>query len=324
MATTTSNSNSADDAIATDLARANLARLRGDYAQADQLCQELLKQAPHNSTVATLLGDINSEQGRLDEAAQWYEMAVDAGSSAGVSEKLETIKRRIVERDSANSQADLGISPRPWLTPPVLVGGPVIIVMLLVCAYVAGTYRAPAKVVTETEQGAIVLPSSSGRTDSPNASVKADPTTPTQPIGKPNSSTTDSSANASAVRDAFDPELRAAFGNGAAGPLGRVTAAVANPRDHTVILDVSAQAGEEPRIAAAQVAQAALPAAKEATTVIVRVLGANGPVYIADCTREKFDAYTQADRPAADTSALADALLSNEWRAASDAAATGR
>ena len=45
---------------------------------------------------------------------------------------------------------------------------------------------------------------------------------------------------------------------------------------------------------------------------------------VADGTRDKYEAYTRAEHPSSDTAALADALLSNEWKDATDAPPVGR
>lgn len=64
-------------AIGPLLARANLYRLRGQWNEAVAVCTEALRQAPHSATAHSLLGDIYEAQGKLDDALQWFGMAVD-------------------------------------------------------------------------------------------------------------------------------------------------------------------------------------------------------------------------------------------------------
>jgi hypothetical protein len=284
----------------------------------------LLKQTPHSPTVAALLGDVSAEQGKLDEAVQWYEMAVDSGAPSGIEEKLEAMKTRIRERDAASSEREIGLAQRTWASPPVLVGAAVIILMLLVCAYVAGTYRATVKPAPIQDQPPIVLPAStlSPSSSETGANPDAHPaevsnSTPGNVVAAP------TSPAASATKGPFDADLQPFFAN-ASGPLARVTAAGSDPRNHSVTVDVPLQAGDEPRTLAAQVALATLAALKETTTVTVRMTSAGKAMLVADGTRDKYEAYTRAEHPSSDTAALADALLSNEWKDATDAPPVGR
>ena len=59
------------------LARANLLRLRGQWDEAVAVCTEALRKAPESPTAHSLLGDIYEAQGKLDDALQWFGMAVD-------------------------------------------------------------------------------------------------------------------------------------------------------------------------------------------------------------------------------------------------------
>ena len=323
MPISASESDNAEVANYPELARANLARLRGDYDLAERQCMALLKQTPHHPTVAALLGDVSAEQGKLDEAAQWYEMAVDAGASSGIGEKLDTIRHRIKERDAATSEREIGLPPRTWASPPVLLGSGVIVLMLLVCAYIAGTYRAPVKPTTIQEQAPIVLPST-GPAQVPDGAAKLDshtidlqhPATPVKP-------TEGSVSPGSQSKSGIDADLQPYFAD-SPGPLARVSAATSDPRSHSVSLDVPLQNGEDPRAVAAQVAQAALTSMKDPTTLTVRLVSNGKLVFMADCTRDKLDAYMRAEHGPTDVPNFADQLLSNEWKEGSDTAAAGR
>jgi hypothetical protein len=204
------------------------------------------------------------------------------------------------------------------------MGGTVIILMLLVCAYVAGTYRTPVKAPIVQEQAPIVLPKTgqSSPGNDGNSQPETHPTDP--PRTSPNTVQPDTSAVATgASKGDFDSDLQPYFAN-ATGLLARVTSAASNPRDHEVTIDVSLQAGEEPRILAAQVAQASLVVLKDPTTLTVRVLSGGKPIFLADCTRDKYDAFERSDHPTTDGSALAEALLTNEWKDASGSPPTER
>lgn len=59
------------------LAQANLLRIRGCWDEAVAHCMTVLQAAPDNASAQSLLGDIYENQGRIDEAIQWYRMALD-------------------------------------------------------------------------------------------------------------------------------------------------------------------------------------------------------------------------------------------------------
>lgn len=59
------------------LAQANLLRMRGQWPEAIERCMKALKVSPDNASAQSLLGDIYENQGLLDDAIQWYRMALD-------------------------------------------------------------------------------------------------------------------------------------------------------------------------------------------------------------------------------------------------------
>jgi hypothetical protein len=88
-----------------DVARANLLRMRGDWDAAQASAIAVLRRYPHSPTAHSLLGDILADQGRLEEAAQWYRMALelDPGNLADQRKLLraeETLKAA-AERETA-------------------------------------------------------------------------------------------------------------------------------------------------------------------------------------------------------------------------------
>jgi len=59
------------------LAQANLLRMRGQWQDATEKCMQVMTLAPNNASAQSLLGDIYDNQGFLDDAIQWYRMALD-------------------------------------------------------------------------------------------------------------------------------------------------------------------------------------------------------------------------------------------------------
>ncbi len=82
------------------LATANLYRVRGLWQEAENKCVEVLRRYPNNPAAHSLLGDIYADQGRWEEAKEWYELAIElAPSSQADKKKLERVKRILAERE---------------------------------------------------------------------------------------------------------------------------------------------------------------------------------------------------------------------------------
>jgi hypothetical protein len=51
--------------------------MRGQWAEAIERCTEALRLDPHSGAAHSLLGDIYENQGRLDKASHWYQLALE-------------------------------------------------------------------------------------------------------------------------------------------------------------------------------------------------------------------------------------------------------
>lgn len=118
------------------LTQANLCRVRSQWAEAIDFCVCVLRISPADLATHSLLGDIYRDQGKFEDAVQWYRMAFDLGASPIDREKLEKAEKEIklilAHRSSKNSGSGklsplddesfasgtvnlLGISPQRWL-----------------------------------------------------------------------------------------------------------------------------------------------------------------------------------------------------------------
>ncbi len=87
------------------LARANLLRMRGQWEEAMRVCADVLRQFPNNVHAHALMGDIYRDQGNLEEAAQWYKLALDLAPDSVVDRRrLEQVQREMELRQQAQSQ----------------------------------------------------------------------------------------------------------------------------------------------------------------------------------------------------------------------------
>ncbi len=94
--------------ISTRLAQANLLRMRACWGPAIEECMDVLRLSPGNASAQSLLGDIYENQGRFDDAIQWFRMALDANpDSASDRAKLKHllhVKERAAEETSRPSE----------------------------------------------------------------------------------------------------------------------------------------------------------------------------------------------------------------------------
>jgi len=88
------------------LAHANLLRMRGQWEEAMRVCADVLRQFPSNVHAHALMGDIYRDQGNLEEAAQWYKLALDLAPDSAVDRRrLEQVQQELELRQKAQSQS---------------------------------------------------------------------------------------------------------------------------------------------------------------------------------------------------------------------------
>ena len=86
------------------LAQANLCRMRRQWDEAMNCCVAVLRAQPANQSAHVLLGDIYRDQGRNEDAIQWYGMAVELRPNPTDQAKLDQVKR---EQERAAQQSSL-------------------------------------------------------------------------------------------------------------------------------------------------------------------------------------------------------------------------
>ncbi len=81
------------------LMTANVLRLRRQWALAEAKCSELLREEPENAAAYSLMGDILRDQDRVEDAIEWYKLAVDRNPAGEADRrKLEQlIEQRFAE-----------------------------------------------------------------------------------------------------------------------------------------------------------------------------------------------------------------------------------
>lgn len=162
------------------LAEANLMRVRCRWIDAEAKCVEVLRADPNDINAHSLLGDIYRDQGRLDDARQWYQMVLDLcpGSQAD-REKLARVEQAL--RDAERQGESGGRRARRWMTPTNLLRAATAVVLLFLlfagaaAMYMGGTRSAPRRRASRPP-----VPTSLRTNAPPTTSLPADiPSVPT-------------------------------------------------------------------------------------------------------------------------------------------------
>jgi tetratricopeptide (TPR) repeat protein len=118
------------------LARANLLRMRGQWADAVELCTEALRADAHNPAAHSLLGDIYENQGRLDKAIHWYQQALEM-DPASVADKAKLTRARELQA----VRRRMGNPRLSWAYLVAVAGVAFLFVAFVMAALVAGDKR---------------------------------------------------------------------------------------------------------------------------------------------------------------------------------------
>lgn len=148
-----------DTAIYPKLAEANLLRMRSKFKEAEDICLSILHQFPHNLSANILLGDIAVEKGDLDQATEWYELALDIDPDAqAVEEKLEDVRLKREEVITATTVEQLGLptkKQRPIVLWISIIAGIVIVGGL---GWIAYRQTIHSTVVTDDPNAPYIIP----------------------------------------------------------------------------------------------------------------------------------------------------------------------
>jgi hypothetical protein len=100
------------------LAHANLLRIRGQWDEAIEQCMAAMRLAPGNASAQSLLGDIYENRGQVDDAIQWYRMALDVNPDSGANKlKLERLVEAKARKMKEPLDFDDGGLPGPGARP---------------------------------------------------------------------------------------------------------------------------------------------------------------------------------------------------------------
>lgn len=99
------------------LAQANLYRMRGQWEEAEAACKDAMEVAPNDPTAHSLLGDVYSDQGNLDEAIRWYCRALDLkptsrADRAKLTRLVESKRQALIAADREDPHSTLRLRRR--------------------------------------------------------------------------------------------------------------------------------------------------------------------------------------------------------------------
>jgi tetratricopeptide (TPR) repeat protein len=124
------------------LARANLLRMRGQWTDAVELCTEALRGDAHSPAAHSLLGDIYENQGRLDKAIHWYQLALELDPES-IADKAKLTRARelqAVRRRAGNPRLS-------WAYLVAVAGVAFLFVAFVMAAIVAGERHSTSSVL---------------------------------------------------------------------------------------------------------------------------------------------------------------------------------
>lgn len=244
------------------LAAANLLRVRKRFNEAEARCVEVLRSDPNNVHAHSLLGDIYLDQGRREDARQWYQLALDLDPRSRSDRRKLLALRGDGATDLPPDPEDrlAGVSSLTW----VRFVGLVLAVFVLgaVGSIIARNWSRPAQRVAPAT--AVVAPEL--RMPSEQAPPRAVTRTqvPQQPeVGEPDQA---ASSEIEATDSALvDIEVQIADGLSIAGTLSPATQVVAvmlseSGRSGSLVLRHSADAGATSEQVESQIAVDAMRA----------------------------------------------------------------
>lgn len=305
-----------------ELGFANLSRMRGDYHAATAQCLSLLKRKPDQLDAHTLLGDINAEQGDLEQAAQWYELALDLNrDSITDQKKLQVTRERMKEREAAATAQSLGLPSGQQKLRVYIAGFVAAIILLGFGAYLVGqrsvsrhlpTDEGLTKVAPLEGSSAVDVGVKSGKSKIGLESGTVSETT-TGPAT--NSPTTGTAPERNPLLVTEEDKALMALISPKMGDTAHLLTASFDPRLKQSTVSFQIKAEDDERKVAAEVAKITLDASPETSLVVLRAVRSEHLVFMADVTRTKL---IESQAPTfAQQNTGADAwinfVLTNEW-----------
>ncbi|MBC8064109.1 MAG: tetratricopeptide repeat protein [Chlorobia bacterium] len=293
-----------DAAIYPELARANLLRMRGDHKAALEQCRMILHKFPNNVTANQLLGDLCAELGDLEQAKEWYELALDiAPNHAQIQKKLKAVRGQLEHAETEGLVEQLGLPPTKSKNGLVAAGLATLVIGVGAIAYVIGTQKDASDSNAAPKQTSVQAPISNLGSSQP---PKQDPvpngtTAPVPTVQGPSDEV--SLTQLIAQRSANGTKL-----------LGLTV----DPRSNLMILTYRVEAADDKKLIASELAGVAFDNSPSVRVITLRAVEGGTVAYVADARREAYEeTKTEAwkQQNGSEPATVAKHLLSQEWPA---------
>ncbi|MBS1704707.1 MAG: tetratricopeptide repeat protein [Armatimonadetes bacterium] len=274
-----------------ELAEANLHRMRREYGAARQACLAVLRKSPGDFVAHTLLGDISYEQDQIEEAKEWYELALDLRpDSVAERSKLDQITRRLEEQQAASTMKQLGIPIAKPKTRLVLAATAFFIIAVGLSGFFAGRVLRsdPGNGNSIPRQQAISI-GNQPVAPPPTPDTKPEETKPEVPHPAPAQPTNE------------DTELLASL-QGKIGAETDLLGAISDPRSATLTATFVPRDPGQVRSEALTLAGKLLAAQPGVAKVICRAMNTGRLIYIGELDRAALDSSGNPTEP-----------MKNEW-----------
>lgn len=276
-----------DAIVYPDIARANLARMRGDESEAERICLAILKRYPNNVSAHILLGDIYWDSGRLEEAMQWYDLATSlAPENTTLKLKLERTRDTLQRQSETDAAARLEV---PEGRSHLWTGVALVVILLAFggLTFWYGKMRAEAALrdsMVNTDPidiNGIVPPKSTIPESDPSRSEQGEPSANKPPV--------DAQAPASAPTMTPDEQSLLQAVKQMAGPASGQALSLTWSSPVVVVNAVRGDGWTDDDVAVfmALAAKAVFDAAADVSMVEVRLFGASGLSKAARISRER-------------------------------------
>ncbi|HJP82051.1 MAG TPA: tetratricopeptide repeat protein [Fimbriimonadaceae bacterium] len=297
-----------DAAIYPELARVNLLRMRGEYKAAIDHCRTILRKFPNNVTANQLLGDLSLESGDLEQAKEWYELALDiAPNHTQIQRKLNDVRARIEHKETEGLVEQIGLPASKSKSGWVAVGLAVLLVAVGGIAYIVGTRKNPDPQGLPPKQTSFTAPANSTTPKPPDSPAQNLPAT--QVIAA-------ESAEELAVAQLISQ--RSQYGS-------KLLGLIEDKRASHLILTYRIESQDDRKLIGAELAITALANNSATRLVTVRAISEGNVVYIADVHREAYEETLKDEwkqQNGEEPAAIAGHVMTQEWPAAGAASTT--
>ncbi|MBL8048689.1 MAG: tetratricopeptide repeat protein [Chthonomonas sp.] len=280
------------------LAEANVARMRGELARAQDLLRQVLAAQADEPDALLMLGEVYADQGELDKALPYLDQAATARPHVRqIQEKRDALKKRIADREVANVVSQLGLPTTKSRAKVWAIGSAAFVFAVCLLSFFLG--RMMDRGQKEVSVPITLTPVQQAKSAPPvtqEPEPQTDPVTPTK---------RDNGVTIIDFRPDEDKQLLSSLKSSMTEPESLTEARRDNRTGHIQITLRDANNADH-KAMAGTAAAAVLRAMTDCPMVSVRVEVGSKLTYEADMARADWEALTAPD-------AVPSSALKNEW-----------